>query len=99
MLTWLKNKLAAPLLPVLEQTYNVVIAIEPAINDIISKAAELGISNDSPILATLNTIKNAVSTIKDVVVKTIEFFGGEIPVAAQGTLSLENEIEKLKKLI
>ena len=100
MFTWLTNLLAKPLLPILEQSYAVVSAIKPAIDDIIAKGVELGIAEGSSIHTTLITIQEAISAVSDAITKTIEFLGGTIPEAAQvGSASLKDEIDKLKKLV
>ena len=100
MFTWLSNLLAKPLLPILEQSYVVVSAIKPAIDDIIEKGVELGIAEGSSIHTTLTTIKDAVDAVNGAIVKTIEFLGGTIPEAASvGSASLKDEIDKLKKLV
>lgn len=100
MFTWLTNILAKPLLPILEQSYVVVAAIKPAIDDIIAKGVELGIAEGSTIHNTLITVKDAVDAISGVITTTIEFLGGTVPALAEvGSTSLEEEIEKLKKLV
>ncbi len=100
MKTWLIGWLAGPLLPILLQSYKVLLATETTLNDVLKTVTDLGIPTDTPIFNSIKTVITAVIAVKVAVQKTIEFLGGTIPPEVQtSSLSLEKELEKLKKIL
>lgn len=97
MFAWLVVKIAKPILPVLLQTYKVVVLVDNAIIIILAKAdAELG----TPIYKNIEMVSSAVMATKTALAKVILFMGGEVPLATSLIDScLEKEIKKLKRLL
>lgn len=102
MITWLRNKLAAPLLPILIQTHKVSLLIEVTLATILKMVVDGGVAIDTPIYNNIAKVLTAVQTINEALNKTIEFLGGT-PITAQSLASqpqdLDAELEKLKNLI
>lgn len=100
MFDWLKNMLAKPILPFLEQGYRVVLLIQPAIEEFINKAVDLGITPGSPLHTTITNVASAIAAIENVLHKTIIFLGGSISsLAAVSSNSLSLELDKLKFML
>lgn len=100
MKNWLIGLLASPLLPILVQTYKVLLAVENTLNDILKAVTDLGIPVDTPIFDSVKTVITAVIAVKIAIVNTIEFLGGSISIESQiEAMNLKEEIEKLKKTL
>jgi hypothetical protein len=100
MKKWFISWLADPLVPILVQSYRVLLATESTLNDVLKTASDLGVSADTPIFNSIKTVITAVIAVKVAVSKTVEFLGGVIPPEVQtSTLNLEKELEKLKKIL
>lgn len=98
MLTWLRNKIAGPLLPILDQTYKVVSGIVSSIGDVKKTAIELGLTPESPIISTMDTVHGAALAVKAVLQRVIEFLGGTLPVTTSSA-DLNVEVDRLKKML
>jgi hypothetical protein len=92
--TWIINKFAAPLVPILVQTYKVAIAIDGALADVL-KVIVVG----TPTYDNVKSVSDAVAGIKSAVAKAIVFLGGIIPTTATATSNLKDELDKLRKLL
>jgi hypothetical protein len=92
--SWIINKFAAPLVPVLVQTYKVAVAIEGALADVL-KVVVVG----TPTYDNVKSVSDAVAGIKTAVAKAIVFLGGIIPATTTANSNLKDELDKLRKLL
>ena len=91
--TWIIGKFAKPVLPILQQTYKVTVAVEDAIIEIL-KNLVVG----SPAYVKADSVLDAVMVVKDAIFKIITFLGGSV-MASYAASNLQDEIDKLKKLL
>lgn len=101
MKTWILNKLARPLLPVLRQSHRVVVLLEIRLNDLKDALTKIGLPNDTTVFKTVADILGAVITVKAVIERIIVYLGGELPIEASSLegMNLASEVEKLKRLL
>lgn len=95
IVTWIINKLAKPLLPILNQSHKVLSIIISTLQDVLIS----GISINSPTYEKIKSVIDAINIIQAVISKIIVFLGETVPVEAQANANLKDEIEKLKILI
>lgn len=99
MISWIRNKLAEPVLPILVQLFKVSLAVESTLGSVLKIITENGVTVGSPIYNKVERVLIAIMTFKEAISKIIQFLGGSLPVTSSSSVDLDEELKKLKSLL